>query len=41
MAGKLVELKEAATMLGMTPDELSDLRSRGEQRALDAVPRHS
>jgi hypothetical protein len=30
MAGKLVELKEAATMLGMTPDELSDLRSRGE-----------
>lgn len=30
MAGKLVELKEAATMLGMTPDELTDLRSRGE-----------
>lgn len=30
MAGKLVELKEAATMLGMSPDELSDLRSRGE-----------
>jgi hypothetical protein len=30
MAGKLVELNEAASMLGMSPDELSDLRSRGE-----------
>jgi len=29
MAGKLIELKEAATMLGVTPDELVEMRSSG------------
>lgn len=30
MAAKLIDIKEAAEILGMTPDELSDMRSRGE-----------
>ena len=30
MAGKFVELKEAAKMLGVTPEELTEMRSQGE-----------
>jgi len=30
MASKLIELKEAAAMLGVTPDELNEMRSRNE-----------
>jgi excisionase family DNA binding protein len=30
MAGKLLELKEAADKLGMSPDQLIEMRSRGE-----------
>lgn len=30
MAGKLVELKDAARVLGVTPEELNEMRSRGE-----------
>lgn len=30
MAAKLIDLKEAAEILGVTPDQLSDMRSRGE-----------
>ena len=34
MAGKFIPLKQAAQMLGMTADKLSDLRQRGEVHAL-------
>lgn len=30
MAGKFVDLKEAATMIGVTPDELVEMRSKGD-----------
>ena len=30
MAGKFVELSEAAKMIGVTPDELIEMRSKGE-----------
>src|SRR6476646_163155 len=30
MAGKFVDLKEAAKMIGVTPEELVDMRSRGD-----------
>ena len=30
MAGKLVELQQAAKLLGITPDQLSEMRSRSE-----------
>ena len=34
MAGKFIPLKQAAQMLGMTADKLSDLRQRGEVHAM-------
>lgn len=34
MAGKFIPLKQAAQMLGLTADKLSDLRQRGEVHAL-------
>ena len=30
MAGKFVDLQEAATMLGLSPEEVVDMRSKGD-----------